>query len=101
MAEPFADPPIIKWMARPADALDHLRKLNSFELGTSLAALWRVASLEGASTSIMFGRPCRRRGSFLRSNQAGDRLNESNENPPRKVQYDLMVPQSLAAFDEA
>jgi hypothetical protein len=29
-------------MASPADAFDRLRKLNSSELGTSLAALWRV-----------------------------------------------------------
>lgn len=42
MAESFGDPPVIKWMASPADAFDHLRKLSSSELGTSLAALWRV-----------------------------------------------------------
>ena len=35
-------PPVIKWMASPADAFDHLRKLNSSDLGTSLAALWRI-----------------------------------------------------------
>jgi hypothetical protein len=29
-------------MPSPADAFDHLRKLNSSDLGTSLAALWRV-----------------------------------------------------------
>ena len=34
--------PVIKWLASPADAFDHLRKLNSSELGTELAALWRV-----------------------------------------------------------
>ena len=42
-AETFRRPPVIKWMAGPADAFDHLRKLNSSEdLGTGLAALWRV-----------------------------------------------------------
>jgi hypothetical protein len=35
-------PPVIKWMPSPADTFDHLRKLNSPELGTRLAALWRV-----------------------------------------------------------
>jgi hypothetical protein len=35
-------PPVIRWMANPTDAFDHLRRLNSSELGTSLAALWRV-----------------------------------------------------------
>jgi hypothetical protein len=34
--------PVIKWMPTPADAFDHLRKLNSSELGTSLATLLRV-----------------------------------------------------------
>lgn len=28
-------PPVIKWMLTPADAFDHLGKLNSSELGTS------------------------------------------------------------------
>jgi len=42
MAEGSGGLPIIKWMATPTDAFDHLRKLNSSELGTSLAALWRV-----------------------------------------------------------
>ena len=35
-------PPVIKWLTSPTDAFDHLRKLNSSELGTNLAALWRV-----------------------------------------------------------
>jgi hypothetical protein len=34
--------PVIRWMAGPADAIAHLRKLNSSDLGTGLAALWRV-----------------------------------------------------------
>ena len=34
--------PVIKWLASPADAFDHLRRLNSSDLGTGLAALWRV-----------------------------------------------------------
>jgi hypothetical protein len=38
-------PPVIKWMPSPADAFDHLRKLNSSDLGMSLAALWRVREL--------------------------------------------------------
>jgi len=41
-AEAFGRPPVIKWLASPADAFDRLRKLNSSELGTGLAALWRV-----------------------------------------------------------
>jgi hypothetical protein len=41
-AEASGGPPVIKWMPSPADAFDHLRKLNSSDLGTSLAALWRV-----------------------------------------------------------
>ncbi len=35
--------PVIKWMPSPEDAFDHLRKLGSSELGTGLAALWRVS----------------------------------------------------------
>lgn len=35
-------PPVIKWMPSSADAFDHLRKLDLSDLGTSLAALWRV-----------------------------------------------------------
>lgn len=35
-------PPVIKWLTSPTDAFDHLRKLDSSELGTNLAALWRV-----------------------------------------------------------
>ncbi len=34
--------PVIKWMASPADAFDHLRKLDSSDLGNGLAALWRI-----------------------------------------------------------
>jgi hypothetical protein len=34
--------PVIKWMASPADAFDHLRKLDASDLGTGLAALWRI-----------------------------------------------------------
>jgi hypothetical protein len=41
-AEASGGPPVIKWMARPADAIAHLRKLNSSDLGANLAALWRV-----------------------------------------------------------
>jgi hypothetical protein len=41
-AEAFGRPPVIKWMECPADAFDRLRKLSSSELGTGLAALWRV-----------------------------------------------------------
>jgi len=35
-------PPAIKWIASPTEAFDRLRRLNSSELGTRLAALWRV-----------------------------------------------------------
>jgi hypothetical protein len=42
MARASKAPPVIKWMASPADAFDHLRRLNSSDLGTGLAALWRV-----------------------------------------------------------
>jgi hypothetical protein len=42
MARASKAPPVIKWMAAPADAFDHLIKLNSSDLGTGLAALWRV-----------------------------------------------------------
>jgi hypothetical protein len=42
MAKTSRGKPVIRWMANPADAFAHLRKLNSSELGTSLAALWRV-----------------------------------------------------------
>jgi hypothetical protein len=35
-------PPVIKWLACPDDAFDRLREFGSSELGTSLAALWRV-----------------------------------------------------------
>jgi hypothetical protein len=231
-AEASGGLPVIKWMARPADAFDHLRKLNSSDLGTELAALWRVrrsyppcdedafersfrvrqlasdilrpdehdrilmapklrsiseAKRAGASPAelrrvraacfemgwletslpavatesicaieallvsgaqpgsdavrdrlrtfeayelgllatwetpaelicvprIAAAFSClagidhsltntiRRRGRFLRSNQAGHRLQESNEAPPREVQQDFMVSQPLAAFDGA
>jgi hypothetical protein len=33
--------PVIKWMVSPTEAFDHLRKLDSSDLGTGLAALWR------------------------------------------------------------
>jgi hypothetical protein len=42
MAEASGGPPVIKWTPSPTEAFDHLRKLDSSELGTSLAALWRV-----------------------------------------------------------
>jgi hypothetical protein len=35
-------PPVIKWMVSPTEAFDRLRELSSSELGTGLAALWRV-----------------------------------------------------------
>jgi hypothetical protein len=41
-AEEFGRPPTIKWMPSPKNAFDRLRQLNPSELGTSLAALWRV-----------------------------------------------------------
>jgi hypothetical protein len=42
MAEVSGGLPAIKWMASPADAFDRLRRLKSSDLGTGLAALWRV-----------------------------------------------------------
>jgi hypothetical protein len=42
MAQASKAPPVIKWLASPIEASDHLRKFNSSELGTGLAALWRV-----------------------------------------------------------
>jgi hypothetical protein len=41
-AKAFGRPPVIKWMPSPEDAFDHLRRLNPSDLGTGLAALWRV-----------------------------------------------------------
>jgi hypothetical protein len=49
-------PPVIKWMLTPADAFDHLRKLNSSDLGTELAALWRVRRSSPACTEDVFER---------------------------------------------
>jgi hypothetical protein len=42
MAEISGGPPVIKWMPSSSDAFDHLRKLSLSDLGTRLAALWRV-----------------------------------------------------------
>jgi hypothetical protein len=41
MAQASKAPPVIKWQPQ-IEASDHLRKFNSSELGTGLAALWRV-----------------------------------------------------------
>jgi hypothetical protein len=42
MAEASGDLPVIKWMASPTEAFDYLRRLNSSDLGMSLAPLWRI-----------------------------------------------------------
>jgi hypothetical protein len=58
-AEPFGSPPVIKWMATPADAFDHLRRLNPSELGKSLAVLWRAGRSYPACNEDAFERSFR------------------------------------------
>jgi hypothetical protein len=58
-AESFGRPPVIKWMPSPAAAFDRLRKLSSSELGTGLAALWRVRRSRQPCDEIAFERSFR------------------------------------------
>jgi hypothetical protein len=59
MVEASGGLPVIKWMPSPADAFDHLRRLKSSDLGTGLAALWRVRRSRPPCTEDAFERSFR------------------------------------------